>query len=192
MPRSRSPRSAGCPNSPRAWSATCAPAGRWRKPGSTIGCGLLEPAAAARISAGAAVRPGAVLQRRQGARSSRAAQSSNISARHSESAAAARSAGQISRDPVDLCRAEQRRAAILNLLLDRRVLSPARNGRSCAGRAPSEFAKLKLKRVSDWLGDKRVARGRPLHHRRPDDGHGAAASCATPTSSPNSPTRRLC
>ena len=38
MPRSRSPPSAGCPNSPRASFATCAPAGRSRKPGSTIGC----------------------------------------------------------------------------------------------------------------------------------------------------------
>ena len=40
-----------------------------------------------------------------------------------------------------------------------------------------DFAKLKLKRVSEWLGDKRVARG-PLHDRRPGVGHSAALPSA--------------
>ncbi len=36
--RSRSRAFRWVPDSPQGWSATCASAGRWRKPGSTIGC----------------------------------------------------------------------------------------------------------------------------------------------------------
>src|SRR6185503_3346846 len=34
------------------------------------------------------------------------------------------------------------------------------------------FARLRLRQLSDRLGDRALARGRPFHHRRPDDGHG--------------------
>ena len=55
-------------------------------------------------------------------RFSRAARSSNISASKSEALAAARSAGQVSRDPMDLCRAQQRRAGDPQPAADRRLL----------------------------------------------------------------------
>ena len=73
--------------------------------------------------------------------------------RTERSAAAARPAGQVPRDPVDLCGGQQRRAVRSSRAAARRPLHRRGLGRS--GQAGAEdFARLRLKRVSDWLGDK--------------------------------------
>ena len=118
---------------------------------------LLEPAAAARISAGAAVRPGALLQRRQ--------------VRIFESGAIVQYIGEHSeallpRDPQGKYRAIQWTYAALNsvepAIINLLLIDVFFNGEEWAEAAPpgaDEFAKLKLKRVSDWLGDKQWLEG---------------------------------
>ena len=54
--RSKSPPSAGCPTSPRAWSATCASAGRSRRSGATIGFACSTPRSRARRNISASSR----------------------------------------------------------------------------------------------------------------------------------------
>ena len=117
---------------------------------------LLGQRAPARISAGAAVRPGPVL-RDGDSGSSRAAQSSNISARRAKRCCRA-TRRAISRDPVDLCRAQQRRAGDHQpLLID--VFYAGEEWAKLRRPGAEDFAKLKLKRVSDWLGDKKWLEG---------------------------------
>ena len=128
-----------------------------------------RPAAAARISEGAAVRPGAVLQRRQGP-DLRERRDRPVYRRAERSAAAARSAGQVSRDPVDLCGAQQRRAGDPQPAADRRLLRRRGMGRSCAGRRRG-FRQAEAEARVRLARRQAVARRRPLHHRRPDDGH---------------------
>ncbi len=98
--------------------------------------------------------------------------------------------GKYQGDPVDFRRAEQRRAGDpAPSARSTRLLRRRRNGRSCADRAPTSSLELKLKRVSDWLGDKQWLEGdrftigdlimvTVLRHRS-----STRASC-----SPNSPT----
>ena len=78
------------------------------------------------------------------------------------SAAAARSAGQISRDPMDLCRAQQRRAGDPQRPADRHFLRGRGMGELRRAGA-ADFARLKLKRVVGLARRQAVARGRPVH-----------------------------
>ena len=71
-----------------------------------------------------------------------------------------RAAGQVS-DAIQwtYAGAQQRRAGDPEPDRPSTCSTPTRNGPSCGARARSDFAELKLKRVSDWLGDKHWLEG---------------------------------
>ena len=156
--RSRSRRSAGCRRSRRALVRDLRVRWALEEAGSTIGSACSTPEAAARLSEGTAVRPGARASRRRASRSSRAARSSNISARRAKRCCR--------RDPQGRYRAIQWTYAALNSV-EPAILNAALIN---VFFADEEWAKLRragaerlraaeAEALSDWLGDKQWLEG---------------------------------
>ena len=145
-----------------------------------------RPGEAARICARAAVRAGPDLPRRHGPASSRPAPSSNISASRTRQLLPRDPQGRYPRHPVDLCRAQQRRAgapaagAVRHLLRRRGVgqAAPARAPRTSPGSSSSACPTGSATRSGS-----RTASPSATCSWSP-----CCATSGTPTSSPNSPT----
>ncbi len=117
-----------------------------------------RPGPAERISQGTAVRPGARASATARSRSSRAARSSNISARRARRCCRAIAQGKYRAIQWTYAALNSVEPAILNLLLID-VFFAGEEWAKLRRPGAEDFARLKLKRVSDWLGDKEWLEG---------------------------------
>lgn len=157
MHKSRSPRSAGCRSSPRAWSATCAPAGRWKEAGLDYRVRLLGQE-----------RPAEYLKEQP---FDQVPILNDGGVQLFESGAIIQYIGEKSetllpRDTVGKYRAIGWTYAALNsvepalmnvVLID--VFYAGEEWAKLRREGARDFARLKLKRISDWLGDKQWLEG---------------------------------
>ena len=157
MPRSRSRRSNGCPNSPQGVVRDLRARWALEEAGLDYRVRLLSQPRPPEYLQRAAVRPGAVLQRRQGP---------DLRERRDRPIYRREERGPAARDPQGKFRAIQWTYAALNsvepAIINLLLIDVFFNGEEWAKlRRPGaeEFAKLKLKRVSDWLGDKQWLEG---------------------------------